>query len=57
VITETAVTFYELAEYFLERLQCGEALYLDGSISSVYSLQLRRADSWFTMGPMFGVVS
>jgi len=56
VITEAAVTFYEFAGYFLERLHCGEALYLDGSISSVYAPQLGRADSWFDMGPIVGVI-
>lgn len=55
VITETAVTFYEFAQYFLERLHCGEALYLDGSISSVYAPQLGRVDHWFNMGPIVGV--
>jgi uncharacterized protein YigE (DUF2233 family) len=55
VITETAVTFYEFAQYFLARLHCGEALYLDGSISSLYAPKLGRADHWFNMGPMIGV--
>ena len=30
VVTASAVTFYEFAEYFLNRLHCAEALYLDG---------------------------
>ncbi len=55
VITETGVTFYEFAQYFLQRLHCGEALYLDGSISSVYAPQLGRVDHWFNMGPIVGV--
>jgi uncharacterized protein YigE (DUF2233 family) len=55
VITESAVTFYEFAQYFLERLHCGEALYLDGSVSSVYAPQLGRVDHWFNMGPIVGV--
>jgi uncharacterized protein YigE (DUF2233 family) len=56
VITGTAVTFHEFAEFFLGRLHCGEALYLDGSISSVYAPQLGRADRWSNMGPIVGVV-
>jgi uncharacterized protein YigE (DUF2233 family) len=56
VITASAVTFYEFAEYFLNRLHCAEALYLDGSISSLYAPQLGRADRWFNMGPIIGVV-
>ena len=55
VITEETVTFYEFAGYFLARLHCNEALYLDGSISSVYTPQLGRADNWFDMGPIVGV--
>src|ERR1700688_2612798 len=56
VVTASAVTFYEFAEYFLNRLHCAEALYLDGSISSLYAPQLGRADHWFDMGPIIGVV-
>jgi uncharacterized protein YigE (DUF2233 family) len=56
VVTASAVTFYEFAEYFLDRLHCAEALYLDGSISSLYAPQLGRADHWFNMGPIIGVV-
>jgi uncharacterized protein YigE (DUF2233 family) len=56
VVTAAAVTFYEFAEYFLNRLHCTEALYLDGSISSLYAPQLGRADQWFNMGPIIGVV-
>ena len=56
VVTASAVTFYEFAEYFVNRLHCAEALYLDGSISSLYAPQLGRADSWFNMGPIIGVI-
>jgi uncharacterized protein YigE (DUF2233 family) len=56
VITASAVTFYEFAGYFLNRLRCAEALYLDGSISSLYAPQLGRADQWFNVGPIIGVV-
>jgi uncharacterized protein YigE (DUF2233 family) len=56
VITASAVTFYEFAGYFLDRLHCAEALYLDGSISSLYAPQLGRADHWFNVGPIIGVV-
>jgi uncharacterized protein YigE (DUF2233 family) len=56
VVTASAVTFYEFAGYFLQRQHCEEALYLDGSISSLYAPQLGRADHWFNMGPIVGVV-
>jgi uncharacterized protein YigE (DUF2233 family) len=55
VISESPVTFHEFANYFRESLGCKEALYLDGSISSLYAPQLARADYWFDMGPIIGV--
>ena len=55
VISESPVTFHEFAVYFRESLGCGEALYLDGSISSLYAPRLGRADRWSPMGPIIGV--
>jgi uncharacterized protein YigE (DUF2233 family) len=55
VISESPVTFHEFAVYFRESLGCSEALYLDGSISSLYAPRLARADDWFNMGPIIGV--
>ena len=55
VISEDPVTFREFARYFLEELGCGEALYLDGAISSLYAPALKRADSRASLGPMLGV--
>jgi uncharacterized protein YigE (DUF2233 family) len=56
VISEDAVTFREFAQYFLEELGCTEALYFDGSISSLYSAALKRADARASLGPMVAVV-
>lgn len=56
VISEDAVTFREFAQYFLSRLECDEALYFDGSVSSLYSRDLGRSDRRSTLGPMVGVV-
>jgi uncharacterized protein YigE (DUF2233 family) len=55
VISEKPVTFREMAEYFLNHLGCTEALYLDGSISSLYSDALRRDDDRAKFGPVFAV--
>jgi uncharacterized protein YigE (DUF2233 family) len=55
VISESPVTFHEFAVYFRESLSCGEALYLDGSVSSLYAPRLGRADHWSPMGPIIGV--
>jgi uncharacterized protein YigE (DUF2233 family) len=57
VISDEPVTFYEFAGLFRDRLHCREALYLDGTISSLYSPQLGRDDHWSDMGPMLGVIA
>jgi uncharacterized protein YigE (DUF2233 family) len=55
VISDTPVTFFEFARFFHETLRCDEALYLDGTISSLYSPALQRADHSAPLGPMIGV--
>ena len=57
VISESPVTFYEFAVFFRDSLHCREALYLDGSVSSLYAPQLNREDHFSDMGPMLGVVA
>jgi uncharacterized protein YigE (DUF2233 family) len=54
-VSESAVTFHEFAAFFRESLGCGEALYLDGSISSLYTPRLARPDQWFDIGPILAV--
>jgi uncharacterized protein YigE (DUF2233 family) len=54
-ISESPVTFYEFAGYFRDFLHCREALYLDGSISSLYASRLNREDRGSDMGPILGV--
>ena len=56
VISEDAVTLREFAEFFRDGLKCDEALYFDGSISSLYAPQLRRADARASLGPIVAVV-
>jgi len=56
VISEDEVTFREFAEYFASGLKCTEALYFDGSVSSLYSVQLGRNDQRSKFGPMVGVI-
>jgi uncharacterized protein YigE (DUF2233 family) len=55
VISESPVTFYEFAGLFRDVLHCREALYLDGTISSLYAPSLHREDRGSDMGPMLGV--
>ena len=56
VISEEPVTFYELAAFFRDQLKCRDALYLDGSISSMYSARSKRMDARAHLGPILGVV-
>jgi uncharacterized protein YigE (DUF2233 family) len=55
VISEARVNFFEFARFFKDHLGCSEALYLDGSISSLYAPRLERADDHAKLGPIFGV--
>ena len=54
-ISESPVTFHEFAAFFRDSLGCSEALYLDGSISSLYAPPLARPDQWFSIGPIIAV--
>jgi uncharacterized protein YigE (DUF2233 family) len=54
-IAEDPVNFYEFATFFRDGLQCRNALYLDGSVSSLYSTALNRNDNWALLGPMAAV--
>jgi uncharacterized protein YigE (DUF2233 family) len=56
VLSESPVTFYEFAGFFRDALHCREALYLDGTISSLYAPKLNREDHGADMGPILGVV-
>ena len=56
VISEQPINFYELAVSFRDELQCQDALYLDGVVSSLYSVKLQRNDSRADLGPIIGVV-
>src|SRR6185436_15174897 len=56
VISEQPINFYEFAVFFRDELQCQDALYLDGVVSSLYSVNLRRNDSRADLGPIIGVI-
>jgi uncharacterized protein YigE (DUF2233 family) len=55
-ISNEPVTFYEFASLFRDRLGCADALFLDGSISSLYASGLGRDDRLLPLGPIIGVV-
>ncbi len=55
VISNEPVTFNKFAHFFRNTLHCSNALYLDGSISSVYAPSVQRADYLWPLGPIIGV--
>jgi uncharacterized protein YigE (DUF2233 family) len=56
VISESRVNFHEFARFFRDSLQCTDALFLDGTISSLYAPALKRADGHAALGPMIAIV-
>jgi prepilin-type processing-associated H-X9-DG protein len=54
-IAEEPVTFYAFAMLFRDGLGCANALFLDGSVSSLYAPELGRDDELTPLGPMIGV--
>lgn len=52
VISETPVSFGRFARLFSEELGCRNALYLDGSVSSLWNPAGNRMDSFAPIGPM-----
>ncbi|WP_373506115.1 phosphodiester glycosidase family protein [Aestuariivirga sp.] len=56
VISESWVNFHSFARLFRNRLGCKNALFLDGSISSIYAPELGRRDGFFPLGPIVALV-
>ncbi|ENV79006.1 phosphodiester glycosidase family protein [Acinetobacter ursingii] len=57
VITRNRVNFYQFAQFFKEQLKIDNALYLDGSISSLYLPKIYREDRRYSLGPMIGLIN
>lgn len=57
VISQQRVNFYQFAQFFKQNLKIDNALYLDGSISSLYSSQTKRHDKTFNLGPIVGEIA
>jgi len=55
-IAEEPVTFDAFARLFRDGLGCQNALFLDGSVSSLYAPELKRDDEIKPIGPIVGVV-
>lgn len=56
VISETPVSFYQFASFFRDVLHCPDALYFDGTVSSLYAPEVGRNDARARLGPIIGVV-
>ena len=55
VISEEPVSFGKLARYFRDGLKCANALYLDGSVSSLWDPDHGRVDGGPELGPLIVV--
>ena len=56
-ISDEPVTFDAFARLFRDGLDCQNALFLDGSVSSLYAPELNRDDELAPIGPIVGVVA
>jgi len=54
-ISDGPVTFWEFSGLFREKIGCRNALFLDGSISSLYAPEIRRFGGFFPVGPIVAV--
>ena len=52
VISDDAVSFGRLARFFRDALHCRNALYLDGSVSSLWDRLAGRRDTYSELGPL-----
>jgi uncharacterized protein YigE (DUF2233 family) len=55
-ISENPVNFYDFAAFFRDAIGAKNALFLDGSVSSLYSAELSRNDGFLPLGPIVAVV-
>ncbi len=55
-ISSGIVTFYEFGTLFRDHLKCRNALFLDGTVSSIYAPEIKRTDNFWPMGPIVGIV-
>lgn len=56
VISDDWVNFHSFARLFRDRLGCPNALFLDGSISSLHAPDVGRSDAFAPLGPIVALV-
>lgn len=54
-ISGATVNFYDFATLFRDALHCQNALFLDGTISSLHAPQRNRSDKKMDLGPIIGI--
>jgi uncharacterized protein YigE (DUF2233 family) len=55
-ISEDLINFYDFAALFRDELKCANALFFDGTVSSLYAPELGRLNNFVPLGPMVGAV-
>lgn len=56
VISNQKINFYDFASIFKEKLNCSDAIYLDGAISEMFLPELSRFQNGGDFGPIIGIV-
>ncbi len=56
-VSKRPVRFHDFATLFRDTLGCPNALFLDGTISSLYAPEIDRHDRLFPLGPIIAVVA
>jgi uncharacterized protein YigE (DUF2233 family) len=54
-LSEDPVNFDEFARFFRDKLQCRNALFFDGTVSSLHDSALKRSDEKIDLGPIIGI--
>jgi len=57
VVSEEPVNFHEFSCLFRDQLGCQNALFLDGTISSLHAPELKRSDFRIDLGPIIGITA
>ncbi len=56
-ISDDPVNFEEFARFFRDQLGCRNALFLDGTVSSLHDEKMKRSDFRMDLGPILGVTA
>ena len=56
VIVREPVNFHDFASFFRDTLKCPNALFFDGTVSSLHAPALKQSDKLIDLGPILGVV-